>query len=102
MLPMMLVRSDKVLGGETASYLQRSVMQTVLDQVHVTTSGLFTPPPFQVLLDVFGIERVMFSVDYPFSPNQAGRAFLDKLSLSASDKEKLTHGNADRLLKLRA
>ncbi len=102
MLPMMLVRSDKVLGGETASYLQRSIMQTVLDQVRVTTSGLFTLPPFQALLEVFGIERVMFSVDYPFSPNQAGRAFLDKLALSEEDKEKLTHGNADRLLKLQA
>ena len=101
MLPMMLVRSDKVLGGETGSYLQRSVMETVRDQIHVTTSGLFTLPPFQALLDVFGIERVMFSVDYPFSPNGAGRAFLDKLALSEEDMEKLTHGNVDRLLKLK-
>ena len=102
MLPMMLARCDKVLGSEASSYLQRSVSQTILDQVHVTTSGLFTLPPFQALLAVFGIERILFSVDYPFSPNRAGRAFLDQLPLSAAEKDRLAHGNADRLLKLGA
>ncbi len=43
----------------------------------------------------------MFSVDYPFAPDAAGRKFLDNVSLSPADKEKLTHGNADALLKLK-
>lgn len=44
----------------------------------------------------------MFSVDYPYSPNAKGRAFLDQLSLAPADQTKLTHGNAERLLRLRA
>lgn len=69
--------------------------------MHVTTSGIFARPAFEALLATFGIERVLFSVDYPFRPNQAGRAFLDALSLSPADQTKFVHGNADRLLKLR-
>jgi uncharacterized protein len=98
-LPAMLARSDKILTQE-APHLQRSVAQTILDQVSVTTSGLFTQPPLQILLAVFGIDRVMFSIDYPYSSNRLGRDFLDSLKLSAADLEKFAHGNADRLLKL--
>jgi len=39
-------------------------------------------------------------VDYPYSPNAAGRKFLDSLTLSPQDMEKICHGNAERLLKL--
>jgi predicted TIM-barrel fold metal-dependent hydrolase len=43
----------------------------------------------------------MFSVDYPYASNWQGRAFLDRISLSPSDMAKLTHGNANALLKLK-
>jgi predicted TIM-barrel fold metal-dependent hydrolase len=98
-LAAMLVRSDKILTAE-APHLKRSVGRTVLDQVSVTTSGLFTLPPLQVLLAVFGADRVLFSIDYPYSSNRLGRDFLDSLKLPAADLEKFAHGNADRLLKL--
>ena len=75
-LAAMLVRSDKILTPE-APHLKRSVGQTILDHVHVTTSGLFTWPPLQALLAVFGADRVLFSIDYPYSSNRLGRDFLD-------------------------
>jgi hypothetical protein len=98
-LAAMMVRSDKILTAE-APHLTRSVSQTILDQVSVTTSGLFTRPPLDVLLAVFGVDRVLFSIDYPYSTNRTGRDFLDILKLPAADLEKFAHGNADRLLKL--
>ena len=100
-LPTMLARCDQVLGAATPAHLQRTVSRTILDQVYVTTSGFFTVPPFQALLHTFGAERILFSVDYPFSPNGKARAFLDGLPISPADREKIAHGNADRLLKLR-
>jgi predicted TIM-barrel fold metal-dependent hydrolase len=42
----------------------------------------------------------MFSVDYPFSPNADGRAFLDSLPIVPTDREKIGWSNAARLLKL--
>jgi uncharacterized protein len=44
----------------------------------------------------------MFSVDYPYAPNDKGRAFLDALSLAPADMAKFTHANADGLLRLKA
>ena len=76
--------------------------QTILDQVWVTTSGFFTPAPFAAALAVFGADRIMFSVDYPFSSNRAATDFLANLSASAEDKKKIAHGNADALLGLTA
>jgi len=99
-LAAMMVRADKILTPE-APHLQRSVKQTILDQVWVTTSGLFTLPPLETLLAVFGPDRVMFSIDYPYSSNRTGRDFVDMLKLPAADLEKFAHGNADRLLKLK-
>jgi uncharacterized protein len=100
MLPMMLDRADNVFRHDIG-HLKRSVVRTILDQVWITTSGIFTQPPFVATLLTFGIDRIMFSVDYPYAPNAAGRRFLDRLSLSPADMAKLTHGTADALLKLK-
>ncbi len=67
---------------------------------HVTTSGYFTLPPFQCALEVVGIDRLMYSVDYPFSPNTRGRDFLNALNMTDGDYAKLTHGNAEALFQL--
>lgn len=101
MLPMMLARADDVFRLDI-EHLSRPIGQTILDQVWITTSGIFTEPPFLAALLTFGIDRMMFSVDYPYASNAQGRAFLDRISLSPADMTKLTHGNADALLKLKA
>jgi predicted TIM-barrel fold metal-dependent hydrolase len=100
MLPMMLARIDEVFALDI-KHLERPISRAIADQVWLTTSGIFTEPPFLAALLTFGIDRIMFSVDYPYAPNAKGRAFLDRLSLSPADMAKLTHANADALLKLK-
>jgi predicted TIM-barrel fold metal-dependent hydrolase len=99
MLPMMLARADDVFRL-AIDHLERPIGQQVTEQVWVTTSGIFTEPPFLAALLTFGIDRLMFSVDYPYARNEQGRAFLERVSLSPADRAKLTHGNADALLRL--
>jgi predicted TIM-barrel fold metal-dependent hydrolase len=101
MLPMMLDRADKVFVHDI-DHLQRPISRTILDQVWITTSGIFDEPPFLAALLTFGIDRIMFSVDYPYAADALGRGFLNRISLSPSDMEKLAYGNADALLKLKA
>ncbi len=67
---------------------------------HLTTSGYFTIPPLLCALMVFGPERILFAVDYPYSPNASGRLFLNTAPISPSALEMISHGNAERLLKL--
>ncbi|HEU4380504.1 MAG TPA: amidohydrolase family protein [Hyphomicrobiaceae bacterium] len=101
MLPMMLARIDEVFALDIG-HLQRPISRAILDQVWITTSGIFTEPPFLAALATFGIDRIMFSVDYPYAANAKGRAFLDGLCLAPVDMAKLVHGNADGLLGLGA
>ena len=99
-LPFMLDRIDETTAAEAKLRLRRSVRQTILDQVWITTSGFFTLAPFMAALMAFGADRIMFSVDYPFASNARARAFLDALPVSPADRAKIAHGNADRLLRL--
>jgi predicted TIM-barrel fold metal-dependent hydrolase len=101
-LQVMLDRFDDVFDRATPSILKRTVRETLLDQLHVTTSGFFSHPSLLALLQTFGADRIMFSVDYPYSDNAKARAFLDELELAPADKAKIAHGNADKLLKLKA
>jgi predicted TIM-barrel fold metal-dependent hydrolase len=97
-LPYSLARSATVLQEE-AKHLQRSIPEYFHQHFHITTSGYFTTPPFLCALQVVGADRLMFSVDYPFSSNLQGEEFLRRLPVSPADREKITHGNAKRLLR---
>jgi uncharacterized protein len=52
-------------------------------------------------IGVLGIDRVLFSVDYPFGSNAAARALLDTLPLSRGDQAKIAGGNAAGVLGLK-
>ena len=97
MVPFMLARIDAVLRVEGLA-MQPSEYFT--RNVWVTTSGLFSIPPVMCTIAVLGIDRVLFSVDYPFGSNAAGRALLDTLPVSRDDKAKIAGGNAERVLGL--
>jgi hypothetical protein len=98
-LPYALARSSEILSGPAK--LQRPVAEYFKTNIHLTTSGYFTLPPLECALEVVGIDRVMYSVDYPFSANTLGRDFLEKVKgiLSAEDLAKLVGGNAAKLLR---
>jgi uncharacterized protein len=100
-LPAMLARLDDVATIH-AGHLSRPISATILDHVWLTTSGIFTQPPFICALMTFGLDRIMFSVDYPYAHNAQGREFLDQLNLSPADMAKFCHGTADSLLRLKA
>ncbi len=98
-LPFSIARADSILA-RGANHLQRRVADYFYENFYLTTSGYFTVPPLLCALEVVGADRILFSVDYPFSPNSEGRDFLNALPVSPQDKEKIAHRNADRLLKL--
>lgn len=100
MLPMALARSSGMLSGQAR--LRQTVAEYFKTNIHVTTSGYFSLPPLKCALEVMGIERMMYSVDYPFSANGHGKDFLEAARevLSPEEMEMLAHGNVEKLLKV--
>jgi uncharacterized protein len=96
-LPFMLDRSEQVFSEQPHPV---AVKQTLLEHVWITTSGFFSLPPFMAALLTFGADRILFSVDYPFSPTRRGGEFLRSLPVSEHDRSKIAGGNAERLLRL--
>jgi len=99
MVPFMLDRIDAMLRPPG---LALKPSEYFLRNIWVTTSGLFSLPPVLCTVQVLGVDRVLFSVDYPFGGNAAGRAMLDALPLAPADKAKIAGGNAERVLRLTA
>jgi predicted TIM-barrel fold metal-dependent hydrolase len=66
----------------------------------VTTSGFFSDPALLHAIQEIGIDRILFSVDYPFVENAPGTEWAARIPLSAEDRDKILGGNAKRLLKL--
>jgi predicted TIM-barrel fold metal-dependent hydrolase len=50
------------------------------------------------MANTVGIDRVLFTTDYPYGSMKAARPFFDQLPINVNDKEKIAHLNAERLL----
>jgi len=66
----------------------------------ITTSGNFSTPALMCSIMEMGVDRILFSVDYPFVPNPPGAKWLADLPLSLEDRVKICSGNAKRLLRI--
>lgn len=98
-LPFSLARADEVLSFALDG-TSTTVAETILDHVYITTSGYTTYAPLLCALSVFGADRMMFSVDHPFSDSSHAIESLLSAPVSPADLAKITHGNAEHLLKL--
>ena len=68
--------------------LQRPISAYLRENIHYTFSGFnFTPTFLDLLLEV-GVDRIMFSADHPYASMVQARAFLDKLPVSTTDRER--------------
>ncbi|NMH99033.1 amidohydrolase family protein [Pseudonocardia acidicola] len=98
-LPFMMPRLERTLPTELTE-LHRPVGAYLRENVHYTFSGFNWLPTFQILLAEVGVERIMFSADHPFASMAEARTFLDGLPISPGDRDRIAHGNAEKLLHL--
>jgi len=66
----------------------------------ITTSGNFSTPALMCCIMEMGVDRILFSVDYPFVPNPPGTKWMADLPLSLEDRTKILSGNTKRLLRM--
>jgi len=97
-IPFLLWRIDQSLsrpGNRGGSF--RDVFR---EHFYLTTSGNFSDTALACSVAEMGIDRILFSVDWPFIGNDLGTRWLESARLSAEDKAKVFSGNARKLLKL--
>ena len=98
-IPFMLPRLNKNFPMELTK-LERPLGAYLRENVHYTFGGFNFPATFLDLLLEVGVGRIMFSVDYPYGSMAEARAFLEQLPVTAADKERIAHGNAEQLFGL--
>ena len=98
-LPFMMPRIDRALS-KNLTKLNRTVADYLQENIYYTFSGFnFTQTFLDLYLQV-GADRIMFSADYPYGSMEQARKFLDQLPVSYTDKNKIAHGTAERLLRI--
>ncbi|PYH40472.1 amidohydrolase family protein [Aspergillus saccharolyticus JOP 1030-1] len=102
MIPFQL---ERIISTTGTWGLKRGFKQVWEENIWITTSGMFALPPLQCLLQTTSISHILYSVDYPFSSNEKGLAFVEEVRqsglLSEADFEKFAYGNAQDLLGLK-
>ncbi len=66
----------------------------------MTTSGMMTNPPLQFCVDMFGPERVMFAVDYPYEQTAEAISFIKAAPLDLEAMRLVTHATAEKLFRI--
>lgn len=108
MLPFMLERcfdmSTRFAGGWGPR--QRPLRQVWDENIWITTSGAWSLAPIKCILENTRVERIMYSVDYPFESNDKGREWFERLEasgmLTGEELEKIAYQNAEQLLQVRS
>ena len=83
------------------SGLSRSITDTFKQHVYVTPSGMLNLPHFEFIRTVVGVDRILYSVDYPYLTLAGARRFVETLPISMEEREKIAHGNAEKLFRIR-
>ncbi|SHI76031.1 amidohydrolase family protein [Propionispora hippei] len=99
MVPFFLSRLDDSLP-KAITHLQKTISEYFTEHVYVTPSGMFGIPHLLFTMQTVGVDRILFSVDYPYIGNEGARNFLENAPIAQADKEKIAHLNAEKLLKL--
>ncbi len=98
-LPFSLWRIDQALSRKENTG-DKSFRETFCKHFYITTSGNFSNTALLCCVMEMGVDRIMFSIDYPFVENRPGVEWTDTIPLCTEDKQKILSGNVERLLKL--
>ncbi|KAK3326804.1 hypothetical protein B0H66DRAFT_551722 [Apodospora peruviana] len=102
MVPFMLERANVFLSGNSS---RLSLIDTYARNVWITTAGFFSLNPLGTVLRNTKIDRILYSVDYPYGNSVSGKMFMNNLKesglVSEAEWEMIAYKNAEALLKLK-
>ncbi|MET8983133.1 amidohydrolase family protein [Streptomyces sp. NPDC004539] len=100
-LPALLWRTQHMFDANPFDKrLQKTLPEYVADNIWITTSGNFSDHALINAVLTVGADRILFSVDYPYSRNADGADWIERAPISELDRRKIAHGNARALFGL--
>ncbi|MBK5261947.1 MAG: amidohydrolase [Peptostreptococcaceae bacterium] len=90
-----LFYTERLASLNRATKLDKPFIDYVRKNLYVTASGMFSHSYLQRFVEIIGIDRILFSADYPYQYRQGrdARNFLEATELSKEDKEKFAFAN---------
>ena len=68
----------------------------------ITTSGQESHLALDFSIKALGIDNVLWAIAYPYQPSAPAVQFMDSAPVSQAEREKLYHGNAERIFHIPA
>ncbi|WP_036285575.1 amidohydrolase family protein [Methylocystis sp. ATCC 49242] len=100
LVPMMWRVQNRFDYASFGKRLEKPLMQYLKDNFFITTSGNFHTPTLVNVIAEMGIDRILFSVDYPYERTDQAVQWFDNCGLSEEDRQRIGRLNALRLFKL--
>ncbi|HJQ48785.1 MAG TPA: amidohydrolase family protein [Amycolatopsis sp.] len=79
---------------------RRSIREYFRSNFYLTTSGNFHTPALRNAIAEVGVEKMLFSTDWPFENMDHAAVWFDQLGLTPAEQVKIGRDNARRLFKL--
>ena len=92
---------ERLVALNRTAKLDRPFADYLRNNLYVTASGMFSETYLRRSIEMVGIDRVLFSTDFPYQyrPGKDARRFLDEMTLEEQDKRKFAYANWERLTK---
>lgn len=90
---------ERLATLQRVAKLERPIADCVRANLYVTASGMFSVDYMQRCVDIVGVERILFSTDFPYQyrPGRDAQSFLERVPLDEVGNAKFAHGNWERL-----
>ncbi len=101
LLPFGIWRVDhRISKAALVTKAKLTMTQYLRENFYITTSGNFHTPALNEVLQEVSVDRVLYSVDYPFEDTFEAATWFDQLALTDSDRAKIASDNAKKLFHL--
>jgi 2,3-dihydroxybenzoate decarboxylase len=92
-----IVRSNRSPGAQA---LRKKPSEYLRDNFYFTTSGMPWEPSISLVQRLFGHDKVMYAMDYPYEYVKEEVDMMDNLPLTPEQKKMFFQSNAERIFKL--
>ena len=91
---------DRIDGLGRFAELQRPVSDYFRTNISITPSGVWSQRYLRWAKEVVGVERILFSTDYPyrFDADGGARRFLEEADLTQDERAAIAHGHWERMV----